>query len=128
MYFDNKDGFLQPQVNQYNNHMVMTNVHKETKVKNWSIDTRFRDDYDNYSQLSNGGIIPWYTFSLPQPINDVKKITVDDVEIPISFFNISAALGNNSMKIGNNLIIVPDAFYTSTTLKIAFNKVLNTLF
>ena len=32
------------------------------------------------------------------------------------------------MKIGDHLIIIPDAFYTQSSLKIAFNKVLNTTF
>jgi hypothetical protein len=127
MYFDNKDGFLQPQVTQHGSHMVMTNVHKETKIKHWNIDTRFRDDYDNYSQLVNGAAIPWYTFTLPQTINDVKNITVNNIEIPISFYNISAALENNVMKVGTTLVVVPDGFYTSATLKTAINYRLSAL-
>lgn len=127
MYFDNKDSFLQPQVTQHGSHMVMTNVHKETKVKHWNIDTRFRDDYDNYSQAVNGSIIPWYTFSLPQPINDVKTISVNNAEIPISFFNVSTALGNNVMKVGSTLVVIPDGFYTQTTLRTAINNKLTGL-
>jgi len=121
MYFDNKDAFLQPQVSQHNNHMVMTNVHKETRTKYWNIDTRFRDDFDNYNSTINGGVMPWYTFTLPQPINDVKSISVDNIEIPVSFYNISVALGNNTMKVGDSLIVVPDGFYTSASLKTALN-------
>jgi len=49
-YFDNKDMFLEPSVKQYGNHMVMTNVQKPTKVKYYNLDTRFRDDYDEYSK------------------------------------------------------------------------------
>jgi hypothetical protein len=84
-YFDNKDSFLQPKVNQYGSHMVMTNVHKETKKKYWNIDTRFRDDYSQYSQTLSGSQINWYTFTLPQTINDVKNIFVNTLELPISF-------------------------------------------
>ena len=127
MYFDNRDAFLQPQVTQYGSHMVMTNVHKDKKVKHWNIDTRFRDEYDNYSQTSNGGLITGYTFTLPQPINDVRSITVNNAEIPISFFNVSAALANNVMKIGSSLVVVPDGFYTNITLKTAINTVLTGL-
>jgi hypothetical protein len=65
--------------------------------------------------------MPWYTFTLPQPINDVKSISVDNIEIPVSFYNISTALGNNTMKVGDSLIVVPDGFYTSTSLKLALN-------
>ena len=127
MYFDNRDAFLQPQVTQHGNHMVMTNVHKEKKVMHLNIDTQFRDDYDNYSQTSTGGLIQHYTFTLPQPINDVRSISVSNAEIPISFYNISAAMENNVMKVGSTLVTVPDGFYTSTTLRTALNGVLSGL-
>jgi len=124
MYFDNKDSFLQPVVTQLGSHMVMTNVSKETRIKHWNIDTRFRDDYDNYSQTVSGAPIPWFTFSLPQPINDVKSISVNNAEIPVSFFNVSTALGNNVMKIDASFVSIPDGFYTSSTLKTAVNAAL----
>ena len=127
MYFDNRDAFLQPQVTQHGSHMVMTNVHKDKKVMHWNIDTRFRDDYDNYSQTTTGGFIQNYTFTLPQPINDVRSLTVNNAEIPISFYNISAAMGNNVMKVGSTLVSVPDGFYTPDTLRTALNKVLSGL-
>ena len=105
--------------------MVMTNVHKETKTKYWNIDTRFRDDYDQYYQTLTGGIVPWYTFTLPQPIHDVKTISVDNVEVPISFFNISEALGNHVLQVNSDLIVVPDRFYSSDIeLRTALNTVL----
>jgi hypothetical protein len=127
MYFDNRDAFLQPQVTQHGSHMVMTNVHKEKRVMHWNIDTRFRDDYDNYSLTTSGGLVQSYTFTLPQSINDVRSISVNNAEIPISFYNISAAMGNNVMKVGSTLVTVPDGFYTSTTLRTALNGVLSGL-
>lgn len=126
-YFDNKDSFLQPKVNQYGNHMVMTNVSKPTKTKYWNIDTRFHDDYDNYSQTISGSLLRWFTFTLPQPINDVKSIYVTNFELPISFYNISAAFGNNVMKVNDKLLTIPDGTYTSTSLKTAFQTVLSEL-
>lgn len=126
-YFDNKDSFLQPKVNQYGNHMVMTNVHKSTKTKFWNIDTRFRDDYDNYAQIVSGSQIRWFTFTLPQSINDVKSIYVTNIEIPISFHNISAAFGNNVMKIGDKLLTIPDGTYNSSSLKTAFQTAISGL-
>jgi hypothetical protein len=124
--YDNNDLFLQPKVTQYNNHMVMTNVHKETKKKHWNIDTRFRDDYDNYDQTTKGSLITGYTFTLPQSINDVKSIQVNNAEIPLSFYNISTALGNNSMFIGNTttnkLITIPDGFYNPVSLTYSTNS------
>lgn len=107
---DNKDSFLQPQVSQYGNHMVMTNVSKPTKTKYCNLDTRFRDDYDGYFQ--NTGT---YTITMPQQITDVKSITAVNAEIPISFYNISADLGNNVLKIDSSYVIVPDGNYNTTT-------------
>lgn len=126
-YLDNKDLFLQPKVNQYGSHMVMTNVYKETKKKYWNMDSRFRDDYDQYSQTVSGSQINWYTFSLPQNINDVKSICVCNIELPISFYNISASLGNNVMKINNSLLTIPDGTYSPSSLKTAFQTALTQL-
>ena len=126
-YFDNKDSFLQPKVNQYGNHMVMTNVYKPTKTKYWNIDTRFRDDYDNYSQIVSGSQINWFTFTLPESINNVKSVYVTNIEIPISFFNISAAFGNNAMTINNKLLTIPDGTYNSSSLKTAFQTAITNL-
>ena len=132
--YNNNDLFLQPKVTQHNGHMVMTNVHKEEKVKYWNIDTRFRDDFDHYSQLTSGANIQSYTFTLPESINDVKSIRVNNAEIPLSFYNISASLGNNTMKIGGSLVTVADGFYNnpfntstnsvSVSFKTAVNKAL----
>jgi hypothetical protein len=124
---DNKDPFLQPKVSQYGSHMVMTNVSKPTQKQYWNIDTRFHDDYDNYSQMVGGNPISWYTFTLPQPINNVKSIKADNIELPISFYTISAALGNNVMQVNNSLLVVPDGNYSLATLKTAVNARLTAL-
>lgn len=91
-YFDNKELFVGPTTKQYGSHMVTTNVIKETKIKYINIDSRFRDEY-NYSNLAN------YYFTLPEKINDVKTMTVCNIELPLSIFNISADLGNNYFRI-----------------------------
>jgi hypothetical protein len=126
-YFDNKDSFLQPKVNQYGNHMIMTNVYKSTKTKYLNIDTRFRDDYDNYSQIVSGSQIHWFTFTLPESINNVKSVYVTNIEIPISFFNISAAFGNNVMTINNKLLTIPDGTYNPYSLNTAFQTAISGL-
>jgi hypothetical protein len=87
-YFDNKELFAGPTTKQYGSHMVTTNVIKETKIKYINIDSRFRDEY-NYSNLAN------YYFTLPERINEVKTMSICNVELPMSIFNISADLGNN---------------------------------
>ena len=112
-YLD-KPGFLDPKMTQYGNHMVMTNVVKPTKHKFVNIDTKFRDEY-NYGQLA------YYTVSLPERITDVKSMMVCNAEIPMSFYNVSASLGNNYFQIvkvsdkTTKMIIVPDGQYNSIT-------------
>jgi hypothetical protein len=94
--------------------MVMTNVHKSTKIKHISIDTKFRDDYD-YTQPANLQIV------LPEIVNDVHSIRVTNMEIPMSFYNISANLGNTYFKITNGanseIIKIDDNNYDAASLQ-----------
>ena len=115
-YFDNKELFTGPKTSQYGSHMVMTNVAKETKVKHINVDTKFRDEY-NANTTTN------YNITLPQKVNEVKNMSVTNVELPMTFYNISENLGNNSMKIttGPNEVIlkIPDGQYTKASLALA---------
>lgn len=104
---------MEPKTQQYGNHMIMTNVHKQSKVKFINIDTKFRDDYD-YTQPANFQVV------LPERVNDVHSLRVTNIEIPMSFYNISANLGNNYFKIINGanteMITIDDNNYTAATL------------
>jgi hypothetical protein len=93
-YYNKGELFMEPKTQQYGNHMVMTNVHKPTKTKCISIDTKFRDDYD-YTHPANFQVV------LPERVNDVRSMRVTNIEIPITFYNISIDLDNNSFKIVN---------------------------
>ena len=111
-YFDDKDLFVGPKVEQYGSHMVVTNVQKETKVKYLNVDTIFRDDY------STGSLID-YNISFPEILTNVKSISVTDMEVPITYYIISEVLQNNAFKItdalGNvTIIVLPDGDYTKT--------------
>lgn len=153
-YITKNDLFTEPKTTQYGGHMVMSNVYKPAKTKYINIDTKFRDDYKymdasftTYNQIN-------YNITLPDRITDVKTVTVESVEIPMSFHNISANLGNNCFKIFNNTlhddyftynptnpeaynapyaknyvttIIVPDGYYTSATLANAINAEIDKL-
>ena len=108
-YFDDKELFVGPKTSQYGSHMIMTDVQKPKQVKYVNVDTRFRDDYKDSFEVD-------YTITLNERITDVKSIYVTHLELPISFYNISDALGNNVCKIGSTLVTVPDGNYDATSL------------
>jgi hypothetical protein len=121
-YVDKNDLFLEPKTTQYGSHMVMTNVHKQTKRKFINIDTRFSDEY-NYLTVANCNV------TLPERINDVKSISIASIELPMSFYNISSSLGNNSFQVrtssATNTIVIPDGEYNSTSLRTRLNTLVN---
>jgi len=113
--------FLAPKTNQYGSHMVMTNVSKPTKTKYINIDTKFRDEY-NYLQTTD------YNITLPERVTDVKTLTVSAMELPLTFYNVSSSIGNNSFAIidpsneyHRHIIVVPDGEYTKDTLVTSMN-------
>jgi len=113
--------FLAPKTTQYGSHMIMSNVSKPTKTKYVNIDTKFRDEY-NYLQTTD------YNITLPERIPDVKTMSIVSMELPMTFYNISSSLGNNSFQITNTsnknkmyLITVPDGQYNADALKSALN-------
>ena len=112
-YYNKTELFMEPKTQQYGNHMIMTNVHKQSKVKFINIDTKFRDDYD-YTQPANFQVV------LPERVNDVHSLRVTNIEIPMSFYNISANLGNNYFKVisgvNTEMITIADNNYTAATL------------
>ena len=123
-YFDQANMFMEPDTKQHGSHMVMTNVVKPTKTKYLTIDTRFRDGYDSNTNAN-------YNISLPERVNNVRSMQLRNIEIPMTFYNISSSLGNNIIifKILNNetTIVIPDNQYDSTTLVAEINSLLTNL-
>jgi hypothetical protein len=105
-------------------HNVMTHVMKPKKTKYLNIDTRFTDEYNDDASFNE---TKSYTITLPERINNVRSIKVLSTEIPVSFYNISKSLGNNSFKISNKstsiskMVVLADGIYTSTTLATEIN-------
>jgi len=69
-----------------------------------NIDTRFRNNY--YGTLSTD-----FTYVLPETQSDVKKISIGSIEMPMTQYNVSSKLKNNSMLIisdSNNITINKD--------------------
>lgn len=134
------NSFVEPTVKQYGSHMVMTDVMKPTRTKYINIDTRFTDDYvyggsmvpgtGNGTGCGTGGgtsgfnyggtAANGYTLTLPERINEVKTIHVNSVELPMTFYNISAAMGNSFFRINDSqMIVVPDGYYATVADLIA---------
>ena len=109
-YFDSKDlTFMEPQVKQHGQHVIMTNVHPETKTKYVNIDTRFQEEYNmqNYADC---------VLKLPQQISNVKSMKVTHAEIPASFYPFSKKRGNTFFKVTQ--IHTTDTISNPTTSKI----------
>lgn len=128
-YFDNKPVFMEPQVNQYSSHMVMTNVSQEIKSKIINIDTKFRDDFNN----DTSSVVD-YNITLPENINNVCSIRVENMELPITFYNISSTLENNVFKVtvfvdgvegDTKIITIADGEYTKSELQAALNDAMD---
>jgi hypothetical protein len=110
-YFDNKSAFLEPLVSEYGTSIVMTNVSKPKKTRYLNIDTRFTDDYQDTKDYNSNK----HTITLPERINNVTSIKVSQIEIPLSFYNVSTCLGNNHMVVKSNnintIVNVKDGYY-----------------
>ena len=117
-YFDNKELFTGPKVNQYGSHMLMTNVTRTSKIKYVNIDTKFRDEY-------NLNLTTDYNITLPERITDVLNISVTNMEIPNTIYNISENLGNNAMKVTSAaytaILVVRDGNYSQASLLAELN-------
>ena len=126
-YDDGKSLFLSPKVTQYDGHMVMSNVVKPTKIKYVNIDTGFQDDFAAYDPSA----VASCTITLPERITEVKSIKVRNIEIPMSMYNISAAIGNHCFQIANGastaMVVIPDGQYTIDSLVTAINGNIATL-
>ena len=122
-YLDNKSAFLEPQVSEYGTSIVMTNVSKPKKTRYLNIDTRFTDDYQNTKVYNSPDK---HTITLPERINDVSSIKVSQIEIPLSFYNVSTCLGNNHLVIrsssSNTVVNVTDGNYTGNYSSLSFNN------
>lgn len=123
-YFDDKAAFLEPKVTQYGSNMVMTQVMKPSKTRYVNVDTRFAQSNNPYTCE--------YMMTLPERLTNIKSIKVRQVEIPLSFYNISACLGNNQCQVvevdsnTRHTITVPDNNYSMVELAVMLNTLVST--
>tara|TARA_B100000282_G_scaffold295450_1_gene274795 strand:+ start:1652 stop:2578 length:927 start_codon:yes stop_codon:yes gene_type:complete len=109
-YFDGKELFNQPKVQQHASHMIMSNVYKEEKESFLTIDTTFCTNKD----LKENSSV--FDIKLHAPINDIKSISVVSASIPLSWNNISKNFKNSYFKFNNITYIIPDNEYNESTL------------
>jgi len=125
-YLDQK--FMQPQVEQYGSHMVMTNVVKPSKCKQIHLDTKFRDDTTSASSL----IDVFFTF--PDKITNVRSARILSAELPFSFYNLTEQECGNTTNnvfsftvnntynhpVSNRIVISPGYITYQTVLDAAY--------
>ena len=122
IYLDNSN--TSSHTSQYGSHFVITDVHKPMKTKILNIDTRFCDSFDTTTQNAN------YNVTLPERISEIKSMRVTNIEIPISYYNISQNNGNNtfSIAVGQNPAIIytiSDGQYNASSLVNEINSVIS---
>ncbi len=131
-YLDHK--FMQPQVEQYGSHMVMTNVVKPAKLKHIHLDTKYRDETSSSSPLID------VSFTFPDKITDVRSARIVSAELPFSFYNLTEQECANSTNnvfvftVNNaynhpvtNKIVISPGYINYQTILTAANQVFNSL-
>jgi hypothetical protein len=93
-----------------------------TRILN--IDTKFRDDLNSISSD--------FIINLPIKFSQIASMEVSAIELPIGFYGISAAIGNNYFELvvdgaGPVVITIPDGNYLNTELIDALNTTISTL-
>jgi len=117
-YLDKRATFMEPEVNQYGgSHMVMTNVMKEVKTRYVNMDTRFARDYGTLPVAN-------HTIDFPERIQKVRSVSVTNVELPLTFYNVAQSFDNTTFNMvtrtsGNVIktytVHIPEGIYTTAT-------------
>jgi hypothetical protein len=89
-----------------------------------NVDTRFRENYYTTSATN-------FTFTLPAPMNNVVKMDLASIELPISFSIISKQYNNNFFMVTANgvskMVEIDDGNYTWDGVETAINGALDLL-
>jgi hypothetical protein len=88
---------------------VVNPLKKKTSRINLNIDTRFRENY--FGTVSTN-----FNFQLPLNLNNILSLQLSAIEIPLNFYVVSKAAGNNffNIRVDNEqaTIVLPDGNYT----------------
>lgn len=117
-----------PRTNGENN-PILKNVNPDVKhiTKLINVDSLFRNDYYNTKSSD-------FTFTLPDKINKVIKMSISNIQLPLSSYSISSHLKNNQFKIsysGQEFICkLPDGNYstqfkdTAASIEVTINELI----
>jgi hypothetical protein len=114
-YFDGKQLFNEPVVEQHSSHMIMKNIHKPEKTSYITLDSTFAINDD----LSKN-VVMW-DFKLSDPIQEVKELTIKTATIPLSWYNISENLNNSFFSVS---VYKDDTLTTKHVIKVDDNEYL----
>ena len=99
-------------------------IEKRLVTKTICIDTFFRSNY-KYTKSTD------FTYTFPETINNVVSMQIKSVEMPYTWYNISAAQRNNSFVITSsntiNTITIPDGNYSIDNILSLLNNQLSSL-
>lgn len=115
--------FTKSNTTQYGSHFVTTDVNKQIKTKILNIDTRFSDSFDT-PQYAN------YNITLPERISEVQSMRVTNIEVPMTYYNISDNNDNNTFTLAINqnpaqLYSIPNGQYDASGIITAINQAIN---
>lgn len=88
-----------------------------TDVRNWvlNIDSRFRDLTQSTSSTD-------FFIRLPRAYKNVISIKLTSIELPNTWYSFSAAHGETSILINNEIVTIPNGNYTPIALKTQLNS------
>ena len=103
---------------------IINPLKRRINKQNLNIDSRFRDNYYGSSSTN-------YNIFLPMIFTNVATITLNSIELPSSYYNISKEYGNNYFTVivnGNaGVINLPSGNYTKTSIMTMINTQLANL-
>lgn len=103
--------FALPKTEQLSGHSVITNAWGPTKQTQVCLDTRF-GDLPSSSCVKGGPI----TIPFPTRVGHISSLRVLSCELPITFYQYSAAMQNTTFSVGGQPVTVPDRNWTATSL------------
>ena len=98
--------------NNGENNPILKNINPDVKyvTKLVNVDSLFRNDYYNTKSSD-------FTFMLPDKINKVIKMSISNIQLPLSSYSVSSYLKNNKFKISYNgqefICKLPDGNYST---------------